>query len=36
VLTTGFLRERGDLVTEMLKVKHPFDTGIRAQRRTEW
>jgi len=25
-----------DLVTEMVKVKHPFDEGIRAQRGIEW
>jgi cob(I)alamin adenosyltransferase len=25
-----------DLVTEMRKVKHPFDKGIRAQRGIEW
>jgi cob(I)alamin adenosyltransferase len=25
-----------DLVTEMVKVKHPFDRGIRAQRGIEW
>ena len=30
------LVEIADLVTEMVKVKHPFDQGIRAQRGIEW
>ena len=30
------LVEIADLVTEMVKVKHPFDRGIRAQRGIEW
>ncbi|HEY1274668.1 MAG TPA: cob(I)yrinic acid a,c-diamide adenosyltransferase [Thermoleophilaceae bacterium] len=30
------LVEAADLVTEVVKVKHPFDAGIRAQQGIEW
>lgn len=30
------LIDAADLVTEVRKVKHPFDTGIRAQQGIEW
>jgi cob(I)alamin adenosyltransferase len=30
------LIEAADLVTEVVKVKHPFDAGIRAQQGIEW
>jgi cob(I)alamin adenosyltransferase len=30
------LIEAADLVTEVVKVKHPFDQGIRAQQGIEW
>ncbi len=41
VLVTGRnapdeLRDIADLVTEMRKVKHPFDQGIRGQQGIEW
>ncbi len=41
VLVTGRnapdeLRDIADLVTEMRKVKHPFDQGIRGQQGVEW
>jgi cob(I)alamin adenosyltransferase len=41
VLITGrdapaALVEAADLVTEMRKVKHPYDAGIKAQRGIEW
>ncbi len=32
----GELLANADLVTEMTKVKHPFDDGIRGQRGIEW
>ena len=30
------LIEAADLVTEVVKVKHPMDEGIRAQQGIEW
>jgi cob(I)alamin adenosyltransferase len=30
------LVEAADLVSEVVKVKHPFDAGIRAQQGIEW
>jgi cob(I)alamin adenosyltransferase len=30
------LIEAADLVSEVVKVKHPFDAGIRAQQGIEW
>ena len=30
------LLEKADLVTEMVKVKHPFDTGVKARRGIEF
>ena len=30
------LQQFADLVTEMLKIKHPYDNGIRAQQGVEF